>query len=38
MKTTLARLTLIIFMDGETWVQDWTNPLAPLFLGLIVDC
>lgn len=25
-------------MTGETWVQDWINPLAPLFPSLIVDC
>lgn len=25
-------------MDGTTWVQDWTNPLAPLFPDLVVDC
>lgn len=25
-------------MHGTKWVQDWTNPLAPLFPDLIVDC
>lgn len=25
-------------MDGTTWVQDWTNPIAPLFPNLVVDC
>ena len=25
-------------MDGQTWVQDWTNPIAPIFPDLVVDC